>query len=181
LDGAYSKAYAIDFDVSGTVGTELDGNTHIFISPDTVTHPVPNNAMSESFKGDKFLVSKLAGAKNFDWFDPEGPSDARPYFSILSEDGGAAAAGFTAGDSFKVRIRFINRTTGFVGPMSPFFKTTIGVGVKRKRIAWANPGVFGNAGDAKGFRGEWALRSLVGGEPGTKMEDDNYDIFMQIF
>lgn len=143
---------------------------------------------------DKAMAVKAAGSRGHrDSFAGVGSTPHTAYggwflgatqFSVIGDS--SEIAPHYKGAKLSVRIRFVNKTTGFVGPMSEPRDITLSSTAQRKRLAWATTGGNANvtATDMDGFL---LLRSLVGGhvyeEGSTTYNPDTtvHDIRVQIF
>lgn len=125
-----------------------------------------------------------------DWFigNTDGADDDDSGIILLAANS-TTDSRHNGGSKMKVRVRYVNRTTGFVGPMSPALEVSLlaepGESIaKMRKLHWAVVAANGNVTTAHPH-GFLLLRTLVGGSiPG---EDDylpdttQWDVRLQVF
>ena len=171
----YSPYKAYRGKVAGLIGSP---DYHALPNPESAFPAVDNGSMQ---KGDKYLRCKLMGTRGWAWLHTPAAgtsSDGAVKYEGLADS--AQPANITAhapSEKFKLRIRFINYTTGFVSPMSQPLTAAIGPVGEGIKISWA-PGVQSTGSGTTAGAVEWtptaAARKMMASLFGV--EQDGYNV-----
>lgn len=146
----------------GWVATSSPPKLHDIDQPESEYPSIDNGFMT---RGDKFARCKLAGTRGWNWLHTVA-SDTSPDGAVKNE--GWADSGESAnitkhepGNQFRLRIRFINYTTGFVSPMSDPIQMAIGSSSEGVKISWVPGTKFTGVGTTAGAVDYTTLQSTI--------------------